>query len=161
MTTLNDLRHHCTEYGDCFLWKRCTCNGHPAMRKDGKTKLVRRILWESKNGPIPNGGIIKTTCGDVLCINPEHFELTSMKKLCKELGALGVMSGAMRSAAIQKTKRKTHGKLTLDAVNHIRSSNETTVKLAEIYGVAQGHISKVRKNKVWVNYSSPFSGLFR
>lgn len=159
MNMLSKIIHHCTEEGDCLLWRRSRCNGHPAMRIEGKTQLIRRVIWQESNGEIPQGKIVRVTCGSPLCINPSHIELTSYQKLGKQLGALGIMSGQVRSAAIQRAKRKTQGKLSLDAVRDIRTSDETTIVLAARYGVAQAHISKVRKHKCQRDYSSPFAGL--
>jgi HNH endonuclease len=155
---IENLLHHCTEDADCFLWRRACCNGHPAMKVGTKTKLVRRVLWESANGPIPVGCIVRVTCGHALCINPKHTELTTYQRLGKQLGALGVMSGPVRSAAIQRAKRKL-GKLSIDDVRAIRASDETGVVLAAKYGVAQAHISKVRLHKSQIDYHSPFAGL--
>lgn len=157
---LADIQHHCHEVGDCCLWKRSTANGHPCIRLDGKNQLVRRALWVSAHGPIPAGHIVRAKCGDKLCINPEHTEITTFARLGKELGALGIMSGPIRSAAIQRTKRNTQGKLSIEAVREIRSSDATTVSMAEKFGVTQAHISKVRKNKCQIDYSSPFAGLW-
>ena len=157
---IDDLLHHCTEDGDCLIWRRACCNGHPAMRVEQKTKLVRRVLWESANGPILDGKILRVTCGSALCICPSHTELTTYQRVAKQLGALGVMSGPVRSASIQRTKRNSKQcKLTLDAVRAIRASEETTIVLAARYGVAQAHISKVRKHKCQIDYQSPFAGL--
>ncbi|MEN9375996.1 MAG: hypothetical protein RL710_1153 [Pseudomonadota bacterium] len=158
-TTIADIIHHCTEDADCLLWRRSCCNGHPAMKVGSKTMLVRRVLWQSAHGPIPKGRIVRATCGNVRCINPEHAELTTYQRLGKQLGALGVMSGPVRSAAIARSKRKTHAKLTEGAVREIRASNELGRVLAARFGVAQAHISKVQKHKAWREFSSPWAGL--
>ena len=160
MTAIEDLRHHCIEEGDCLLWKRGCCNGHPAMRVGNKTMLVRRLLWQAANGPIPTGKIIRPTCGSLLCINLDHAELTTYQRVAEQCGALGLMSGPVRSAAIQRVKRGSkQGKLSVDDVRAIRASEETTIVLAARFGVAQAHISKVRKHKCQIDYHSPFAGL--
>lgn len=153
------LLSHTIEDCGCLIWQRSCCNGHPAARLDGKTVLVRRVLWAALHGEIPAGRIVRMTCESALCINPEHMELTSYKKLGKQLGALGVMSGPVRSAAIARAKRKTHAKLTDAAVRDIRSSSERGRVLAARHGVSQAHISKVQKHKAWRDFSSPFAGL--
>ena len=147
------------EDGDCLVWQRSCSNGHPALRVGDKTKLVRRFLWEQGHGAIPAGGIVRMTCNTPKCVSPEHTELTTYRKLAKKLGAFGLMSGPVRSAAIARTKRKTQAKLTDAAVRDIRTSCETTIVLAARYGVAQAHVSKVRKHKAWRDFTSPFMGL--
>lgn len=159
MTTLERLSKFYEEDGSCLIWKGGCCNGHPATRHNGKTVLVRRLLWQELHGEIPAGHIVRMTCECKKCIEPTHMKCTTYQRLGKELGAKGIMSGPVRSAAIQRTKRKTQGKLTIEAVRAIRASDETTVALAVRYGVAQAHISKVRKHKCQIDYQSPFTGL--
>ena len=160
MTAYTEKIHAlCIEDGDCLVWTRSCCNHHPAMRIDNKTVLVRRVLWTELHGGIPEGGVLRMTCNTHKCVHQDHMELTSYKKIAVQLGAIGVMSGPVRSAAIARTKRKTQAKLTEEAVRDIRSSEETTIVLAARHGVSQAHVSKIRKHKAWRDFSSPFSGL--
>lgn len=160
MSAIADIAaSHSTDDAGCLIWQRSTCNGHPAIRRGEKTQLVRRLLWVEAHGEIPAGQIVRMTCESPLCVNPEHLSLTTFAKLGKQLGALGIMSGPVRSAAIARAKRATQAKLNDAAVRDIRSSTETGVVLAARYGVAQAHISKVQKHKAWRDFSSPFSGL--
>lgn len=153
------IKSLCAEDCDCLVWTRSCCNGHPAMRVGTKTNLVRRVLWTELHGEIPAGHIVHMTCTTPKCVQPEHLELTTYKKLGKQLGALGIMSGPVRSAAIARAKRKTHGKLSDEAVRDIRNSDEPGRVLAERHGVSQAHVSKVQKHKAWREFSSPFNGL--
>lgn len=157
---IEKIMQYTVDDAGCSVWKRSCCNGHPCMRVNNKTKLIRRLLWEEIYGQINDGFIVRMTCETKLCVNIEHIELTTYKKLAKQLGAIGVMSGIKRSAAIAKTKRSgKQAKLTGDAVIEIRSSNETTIELSKKFFVSQAHISKVRKNKAWRNFESPWAGL--
>ena len=160
MSLLDTLTPHCVDDAGCLVWKRSCCNGHPAMRRDGKTMLVRRVLWEQLKGPIPAGHIVRMTCGSSKCICPEHMECTTYQRVAKQLGALGIMSGTKRSAAIARAKRKGHqAKLTAEAVQAIRTSDEPGTVLAARYGIAQATVSKVRLGKVWRDFASPWRGL--
>ena len=160
MTILDKLASRIQEDADCMLWLGGCCNGHPSIRHDGKSVLLRRILWEERNGPIPAGHIVRVTCESVKCVNPDHIHLTTRKKLGKELGAIGIMSGPVRSAAIARTKRVGHqAKLTLEAVRDIRNSTERGRVLALRWGVSAGHISKIQKHQAFRDFTSPFAGL--
>lgn len=146
----------------CHVWNGALCNGHPAfgMYVDGvrKTLLVRRALWEDRNGKIPAGHIVRCTCGTPRCVT--CLELTTFAKLGKQLGALGVMGGPVRSAAIARTKRAgPHAKLTDADVARIRNGGETTVLLGRELGIAQATVSKIRLHKLRRDFSSPFAGL--
>jgi len=145
----------------CAVWKLSCCNGHPAMRKNGKTVLVRRAVWEDENSAIPAGNIVRMTCETKNCITPWHMELTTFSKLGKQMGSLGRMSGPLRSAKIAATKRAKHSKLTNDDVVEIRSSLETGRAMAVKFGVNETHISRIKRNKCWKDFTNPFSGLAR
>ncbi|MBC7620608.1 MAG: hypothetical protein H7293_16760 [Candidatus Saccharibacteria bacterium] len=160
MNLLETIARKTTDDAGCMVWSGACCNGHPAMKMpDGKTSLIRRLLWSELHGEIPAGHIVRMTCTTPRCVSDEHLELTTYKKLGKELGALGVMSGPVRSAAIARAKRKTHAKLSDEAVRDIRSSVEFGYILAERHGVSAGHVSKIQKHKAWREFSSPFAGL--
>ena len=156
---IEKIKSKCTDDGGCLVWPLSCCNGHPATRVGTKTMLVRRVVWAELHGEIPAGHIVHMTCTTPLCVEPEHMELTTFKKLGNKLGALGVMSGPVRSAAIARAKRKTHAKLTDEAVRDIRNSSELGRVLAERHGVSQAHVSKVQLHKAWREFSSPFNGL--
>lgn len=153
------LSGHYILEGDCFLWKRSCCNGHPAMRHEEKTQLVRRVIWKTLHGSVPAGKILQTTCEDLKCIKPDHLVLSTYAKVAKKLGP-SVMGGLKRSANVAKAKRlQSCAKLNLEIVAEIRSGTETGVALSKRLGVPQSLISKVRLHRCWKDYSSPFLGL--
>ena len=159
MSLFTDIQHRTIDDAGCAVWRFSCCNGHPAMRKDGKTMLVRRAIWQDLHGEIEAGKIIRMTCETPKCIHPEHMTLTTYKRLAKEMGAQGKMSGPVRSAKIAATKRAKYGKLTAEAVSDIRSSPETGRLMAAKYGVDEKHISRIRLNHCWKQFSSPWAGL--
>jgi hypothetical protein len=151
MSILGSWRNSVIEDGDCLRWTGL-CYGkrqHPGVclySPKRKTLLVRRVLWEEANGPIPAGQIIRCTCETPRCVNIEHCDLTTFGKLAKELGALGIMSGPVRSAKIAATHRERHPltKCTQEQVREIRASDEPGTVLAARYGVSEATISKYR-----------------
>lgn len=160
MSIAEELLSLAVEDGDCLIWTRGCSNGHPATKVNGKNVLVRRAIWEDMNGPIEPGKILRCTCGSKKCINPEHTEKTTYQRLAKQLGAIGVMSGPVRSAKIAATKRAgPTAKLTDSDVARIRSSNETGRVLALELGVNEKTISRVRLGQVRKDYRSPWGGL--
>lgn len=157
---MTDLLSNVREDGDCLVWLGACANGHPAHSVNGRAALVRRTLWEATHGPIEPGRIIRCTCGTPKCVNPDHLEKTTHKKLAKQLGALGVMSGPVRSAKIAAVKRAgPQSKLTEADVLRIRSSDETGVALARELGVNPGTISSIRRGTHRRDFSSPWKGL--
>jgi hypothetical protein len=144
---------------DCLRWAgACVANGHPVT---GRSTLVRRLVWAELNGPIPPGKIIRCTCETPKCVAPEHLELTTYKKLSTELGALGVMSGPVRSARIAAVKRAgKQAKVSQDDVRAIRESDEPGTVLAARHGISESTVSKYRLHHCRKEFSAnPWSQL--
>ena len=147
----------CVEDGDCIEWRGSLCNGHPAVRWDGKTVLIRRKLL----GAIPQGKIARATCGNLLCVNKGHIGLSTYKKVALDCAQRGLMSDPMRSAKIAATKRAKCAKLTMEFAREVRASDESGAAISRRTGVPQAKISAIRLGKVWRDYgNSILTGLF-
>ena len=162
MSKLNEyVDARSTEDGDCLRWTGTVYNGHPGGTIDGKKVLIRRELYEAKHGPIPKGRVIRCTCTTPLCVEEEHFQLSTYKAIAKACGALGLMSGPVRSARIAATKRaSTQAKITQEAARAIRSSDETGAVLAKRHNLSEATISKIRNHQVRREFAgNPWAGL--
>jgi hypothetical protein len=149
-----------TEDGDCLIWLGGCCNGHPAHRSGTNNALVRRTLWTELRGPIEPGKIIRRTCEQQKCVNPEHMEKTTHKRLGAQLGALGYMGGPVRSAAIARTKRAgPQAKLTDADVLRIRNGDEQPDQLAKALAIHIGTVYRIRRGTHRRDFSSPWQGL--
>jgi len=159
MSIFEKLMSKTVDDAGCAVWHLSCCSGHPAVRINKKTVLVRRVIWEEFHGKIDPGKIVRMTCGAQKCIDPNHMELTTYLRLAKKLGAIGIMSGHLRSAKIAATKRAKYAKLNAQAVQEIRSSQESGRAMAEKFNVSEKHISRIRLNQSWKDFTSPFLGL--
>jgi hypothetical protein len=56
-----------------LLWTGGLANGYPAAKHEGKTVYLRRLVWERENGPLPNGAVVMSTCGERTCIEPSPW----------------------------------------------------------------------------------------
>lgn len=63
--------------GDCRVWTGPVSYGMPQLRHEGVLLSVRPHLYERKNGAVPWSTIVKTTCGNDLCIAEAHWALGS------------------------------------------------------------------------------------
>jgi hypothetical protein len=165
---LNQYRDRITEDGDCLRWTGGVVGkrAHPYVSvwsPKRKCLLVRRLVWEEARGPIPAGKIVHCTCNTPQCVSLEHLEITTFAKLAKQLGALGVMSGPVRSAKIAAAHRARHPltKCTQEQVREIRTSDAPGNVLAARYGVSEATISKYRLNHCRREFgaANPFQGL--
>lgn len=60
-----------------LLWTGGLANGYPAAKHEGRTAYVKRLVWEEANGPIPEGAVVISTCGQRTCIEPPHLALST------------------------------------------------------------------------------------
>jgi len=67
-TTLNNT---CLEWAGCY-----NTDGYPRIfwNKSSNGKL-HRIIWELANKKDPTGHVIRHTCDNIRCINPQHLQI--------------------------------------------------------------------------------------
>lgn len=124
---------------------------HYKLMLGGKKKLIQthRLIWQSFNGPIPPGMIVRH-----LDDNPANNALSNL--------VLGTHKDNAKDAArngVLRTGEK-HGmhKLTADAVRSIReraAAGESETALAMEHGVWQGTISAVLCGQRWKSVGGP------
>jgi hypothetical protein len=119
--------------------------GHIGLGGRGSGNIIAtRLSYRMRYGIDPGKLFVCHRCDSPGCVNPEHLFLSDNAGNmadCKR-------KGRARGPAF---KGEAHGnaKLTQHAVEHIRSSRDTGVSLAKLYGVSPQCISMVRKHRVW------------
>jgi len=75
MKTVEDLKAKSRQEGDCRIWfGGVHKQGYPLVRYNKQMKLVSRIVVEDKLGrTLERSERVKNTCGNILCINPDHY----------------------------------------------------------------------------------------
>jgi HNH endonuclease len=63
----------------CHLWTGATTRGYGHATYGGYLQYVHRIIWEYRNGPIPEGLQIDHICRVRACCNPEHLRVVTGK----------------------------------------------------------------------------------
>jgi hypothetical protein len=151
----------CEEVGDCMVWTGSdNGSGHPKIRVAGKSFSARRAMWRLLHTrAIPSRMMVTTTCRDKACLCPEHLTLATKSSV--SLAAATSTALFRRAVASARTNRATQGKITMEIAREIRCSNKSGRDYAKELGVSPSHISKIRTNQSWVEFSSPFAGLMR
>lgn len=158
--TLDDIKDRTVEEGDCWVWRGSTTGqGYPTMKPPGcGCSMVRRVAIELTGVNLKPRQPVVTTCGERLCVNPAHLKPSTTAAVAKAAAARGAFSTPLRGARIAAAKRE-KGKLSMDIARDIRVSTDSSRALAELYGVHQSLISRVRAGISWRDYSNPFAGL--
>lgn len=130
----------------CWLWTGfCMRSGYGKIRRGGKGQgllLAHRLSYEMHHGPIGPRMFVMHTCDNPRCVNPDH-----LKQGTPQDNMLDMISKGRKVVPIGDG----HFSCRLDAkkVRYIRSSNETSVALAEKFGVNPSAISNVRNGITW------------
>lgn len=135
----------------CWLWTACGMHdGRGLIARDntGKHASAPRVSWEIHFGPIPSGLWVLHKCDEPRCVRPDHLYLGDAKANNTD----SILRGRRRAPDLvgQKNPR---AKLSLAAVNYIRSSNDSAKSLANIYDVSIGSIHHVRSGYTWGTYA--------
>ena len=78
-----------------LLWIGGLANGYPAVKHQGKTVYVKRLVWEEAHGPIPEGAVVISVCGERTCIESSHLALSTPGRYVSVRDALGRYSGEL------------------------------------------------------------------
>ncbi len=153
------LKAKTEELADCWLWTGSTTSqGYPIVKHDGCCKLARRVMFELNGGTLAARQPLITTCGEKLCINPEHLKASTTSKVAKAAAKRGAWTGLARAAKIAKTKRK-QGKINMEIAQAIRNSPDPAHVEASRYGIDKSLAVRIRAGLAWKDYSNPYASL--
>lgn len=72
--TSADLLAHTNQVGDCLEWSKGRFDkGYGAVWHQGKLWRAHRLAWTLIHGPIPAGAVVRHSCDNPPCINPDHL----------------------------------------------------------------------------------------
>lgn len=118
---------------ECWPWLGAVNEkGYPIKQHCGQTMGAQRWLWMSLFGPIDHGLVISTTCGDVACMNPGHFEARDVAAVNQE-----TRSGLLPADVIDIRKHRD------------RRQPDTARRLAEKHMVDPTTIYKIWRGRSW------------
>lgn len=153
---MSKVRHRCIDDAGCWVWTGSAQKGvMPIINIGGNVMGVRRAVFIAFNGEPTPGKEVVRTCETTLCVNPEH--LKEITKAARRRILAGIRNSRPSASAIARN-RELHGKLDMEKVRHIRSTDERADDLAQRFGVSRTTINNVRSGKAWPE-SNPFSGL--
>ena len=163
--TVDTLKARTVEEGDCWLWQGYAINKTPqvATYPDGKKKMtsVRRLMRELVTGQAQPNGHYSNTCGNPLCVNPDHTiwrgQEAHMRAMASKRRVSDVTANKLRKFRVESGLAK----LDESKAQEICSSTESGQVLAERYGVSRSWVNRIKRNEVWRMLSNPWKGLFK
>ncbi len=132
--------------------QRDDARGLASACSDATEWSARRVVWALAHGRLPKRTLrIAATCGNDLCVHPDHaaersraFELKGLKR------------DLAFKARIAATKRQQAGTPPA-AVAFVRASSSSHAQAARETGLTQQMVSKIRSHDRWRNYRDPFA----
>lgn len=122
----------------CWNWTGSVSgSGYGKFERGGKQVLAHRVAWETVNGPITGGAVIRHKCDNPRCVNPDHLLSGTVKQNAEDMKARG------RSVAGRGQK------LSTAAVQAIRVDCRLHREIAADHGVSRVVITKIKNNQIW------------
>lgn len=160
MSLIERIRAKCIDDAGCWLWQGTTsASGMPRMCYEGKPdQIVRRLIERHRTGqPIPPGVVVSPTCGNPMCVNPDHLKartIAEARAAAAERGAY-LNRARMRKSALTKRARSRITDETIAAIKAAKNSPEA----ARLTGVSVSYAWSIRVGRARQDYSNPFIGL--
>lgn len=128
---------------DCWNWlgSTNTC-GYGKFPIDNTSVMAHRVAWIVKNGPIPDGLIVRHKCDNRKCVNPNHLIPGTQQDNSDDRVSRG------RSARGERN----HSKLKESQVREMRALKESGVAtraLGRLFGVSSSTARHIIKRKKW------------
>jgi hypothetical protein len=140
-TREKELEYYVDE-NECWIVTSHVINnrGYHEIKRDGKRVLTHRYMYIEKYGEIDSSIVLRHTCDNPRCCNPEH--------LIAGTHADNVSDRVERDRSA-KGESNGRAKLTEDDVKYIRNTDETTYYLAQKFNVDRKAIRNIRQYKTW------------
>lgn len=129
------------ELHDCILWNKAKDKaGYGVSWLNGKYIRAHVKAFKLSKGDIPVGLLVRHTCDNRACCNPEHLVLGTYKDNSQD------MVTRNRQA---KGEQVGTSKLTEDIIKMIRSMNGTSRQIAEFFGCSKTQVLSIKNNTSW------------
>ena len=112
-----------------------------------KIWMAHRVGWILRNGPIPEGMVVRHTCDNPPCQNPDHWLLGTQKDNMadrEERGRGACFSGGHNPAAVMTPEQ------VAEARSLYTGERGQQVAIARRFGVSKAQMSKILNGTSWV-----------
>jgi len=130
--------------GGCWLWEGYLQNGYGRLDVGGKKHLAHRASYVAFKGQT-SGLSVMHKCDVPACVNPDHLTLGTHADNMADMAAKG---RASRKGS-DRGERHAGSKLTEDMIRAIRSSTDSSYRLANTLAVTPSLIRQIRRREAW------------
>ena len=121
---------------DCWIWTGCiNSDGYPKITRNYDSNIKgHRYVYEQTKGKIPDGQVVRHTCDNILCLNPDHL-------------LVGTMTDNMRDRQQRGRTSNFVSQEVTDRIQSLRRSGLSQKAVSIQVGCSQSHISKLESGK--------------
>ena len=128
--------NHEVEVNGCWVWTGAVfATGYGNAHRRGKTVSAHRLAYETWVGPIPEGLVVRHSCDNRPCINPDHLSQGTHKQN---------MEDKSRKDRNANTKLSTDDVIDIRWVHGLGASGQS---IARAFGVSPTTVSTIVNNK--------------
>ena len=134
-----------TQTEGCWEWQGSMfSNGYGRFGIERKSRRAHRVSYEIHKGEIPANNLVRHTCDNRRCVNPNHLLIGTHSDNMKDMTDRGRQAKGLNQGS---------AKLSQTQIDEIRELNGLMYQkdIAEMYGVSQSYVSHVllfRKRKI-------------
>lgn len=111
--------------------------------KINRIHYAHRLSFELFNGPIAPGLVIRHSCHNTICVNPEHLIAGTSKENTHD---------SVKAGRIANGERCPGAKLSSDGIIEMRTryqQGELVSKIAEAFGISISQTADIVSNRAW------------
>ena len=127
-----------TKTGCWEVQRRALSMGYPVIRIDRRTVRLSRVIYTHFKGPLLPGQVVRHTCDNKLCINPDHLLSGTIQDNNKD---------AYERGRICFGDKSPHTKIPEKAIEAIINDSRLHREIADDYGVSRSCISMIKSGR--------------
>jgi hypothetical protein len=117
-------------------------DGYFSIGRNGKRMKMHRYIYEINNSDIPSELVVRHTCDNKSCINPEHLILGT------QLDNINDRVERNRSAK-QKGELNGMSKINEEDVLKIFKDTRNNDEIAKDFNISKNHVSNIKNGRRW------------
>ena len=130
----------------CWEWTACKATeGYGRFVLNNRDLGAHRVAYTLAKGEIPEGLLVRHTCDNRLCCNPDHLILGTITDN---------MADKVKRNRQLKGEQHSNSKLTAKQAMEIYSSPLLQDELAKLYNINQTTVSLIKHKKRWKHIHS-------
>lgn len=136
--------------GGCWLWTGGAHEfGHGRYWLNGANRPAHRVIWEARNGHVPDGLFVLHKCDVPSCVNPDHLFVGTQDDNMRDK----TEKGRQYRPAGDKHHRRRLSSIQVVEIRRRLSLGESGASLARSFGVNPNTIYNIAANRTWTNAS--------